>query len=220
MAKRLVVVTISWPVTQGLPLALYKLAEGTVSTDPLVATLFFSQGASPHSHFHTSPRCQHNKYAENYEYEKNSFFHSFSPPHGDLGRKEGFPRKEGQMRAELFHRKKLTVHADFPLKDIACVLLAQTKDAKIVCVIGCQITRTRIHTLLKHLASARHDNREKTVHLPDCTLQTNQSVKTKEVDDVFSRRPLYCGHTGSDVIGCRRPKGGVFIYVCFRHGSR
>ncbi len=34
----------------------------------------------------------------------------------------------------------------FPLKDIACVLLAQTKDAKIVCVIGFQITRTRIHT--------------------------------------------------------------------------
>ncbi len=38
MAKCLVVVTGSWPVTQGLPLALYELAEGTVSTDPLVAT--------------------------------------------------------------------------------------------------------------------------------------------------------------------------------------
>ncbi len=104
-----------------------------------------------------------------------------------------------------------TVHADFSLKDIACVLLAQTKDAKIVCVIGCQITRTRIHTLLKRLASPRHDNREKTVLLPDCTLQTNQSVKTKDVDDVFSRCPLYCGSAGSDVIGCRRPTGGVLI---------
>ncbi len=103
------------------------------------------------------------------------------------------------------------MHADFPPKDIACVLFAQTKDAKIVCVIGCQITRTRIHTLLKRLASARYDNREKTVLLPDYTLQTKQSVKTKEVDDVFSRRPLYCGRTGSDVIGCRRPTGGVFI---------
>ncbi len=124
-----------------------------------------------------------------------------------------FPRKEGQTRAELFHRKRLTVHLDFPLKDIACVLLAQTKDAKI----GCQITRTRIHTLLKHLASARHDNREKTVLLPDCTLQTKQSVKTKEEDNVFSRRPLYCGRAGSDsdVIGCRRPTGGVFI--CMLH---
>ncbi len=34
----LVIVTRSWPVTQGLPLALHELAEGTVSTDPLVAT--------------------------------------------------------------------------------------------------------------------------------------------------------------------------------------
>ncbi len=43
------------------------------------------------------------------------------------------------------------MHADCPLKDIACVLFAQTKDATIVCVIGCQITRTRIHTLLERL---------------------------------------------------------------------
>ncbi len=91
------------------------------------------------------------------------------------------------------------------------MLFAQTKDAKIVCVIWCQITRTRIHTLLKRLASARHDNREKTVHLPDCTLQTKQSVKTKEEDDVFSRHPLYCGRAGSEIIGCHRPTGGVFI---------
>ncbi len=41
MAKHLVVVTRSWPVTQGLPLALHKLAEGTVSTDPLVAFPYF-----------------------------------------------------------------------------------------------------------------------------------------------------------------------------------
>ncbi len=58
------------------------------------------------------------------------------------------------------------------------------------------------------LASAHNDNREKTVHFPDCTLQTKQSVKMKEVDDVF----LYCGRAGSDVIGCRRPTGGVFIH--------
>ncbi len=42
----------------------------------------------------------------------------------------------------------------------------------------------------------------------------------EEVDDVFSRCPLYCGRADSDVIGCRLPTGGVFIYVCFRHGSR
>ncbi len=41
MAKHLVVVTRSWPVIQGLPLALHELAGGTVSTDPLVALHFF-----------------------------------------------------------------------------------------------------------------------------------------------------------------------------------
>ncbi len=35
----------------------------------------------------------------------------------------------------------------------------------------------------------------------------------EEADDVFSRRPLYCGHAGSDVMGCHRPTGGVFTYV-------
>ncbi len=36
----------------------------------------------------------------------------------------------------------------------------------------------------------------------------------EEVDDVFSRRPLYCGRAGSDVIGCRRPTGGVlYMYA-------
>ncbi len=122
-----------------------------------------------------------------------------------------FLEKRDRRERSFFMEKRLTVHADFPLKDNACVLFAQTKDAKIVCVIVCQITRTRIHTLLKRLASARHDNREKTVLLPDCTLQTKQSVKTKVVNDVFSWRPLYCGHASSDVIGCRRPTGGVFI---------
>ncbi len=33
----------------------------------------------------------------------------------------------------------------------------------------------------------------------------------EEVDDVFSRHPLYCGRAGRDVIGWRRPTGGVFI---------
>ncbi len=32
----------------------------------------------------------------------------------------------------------------------------------------------------------------------------------EEANDVFSRRPLYCGRAGSDVIGCRRPTSGVF----------
>ncbi len=72
------------------------------------------------------------------------------------------------------------MHTDCPLKDIARVLFAQTKDAMIVCVIWCQITNTRIHTLPKRLASARHNNTMKTVFLLECTLQTDQSVKTKK----------------------------------------
>ncbi len=35
----------------------------------------------------------------------------------------------------------------------------------------------------------------------------------EEANDVFSRRPLYCGRAGSDVIGCRRPTSGVFICI-------
>ncbi len=38
-----------------------------------------------------------------------------------------FLEKRDRTRAELLHKKKLTVHADFPLKDIACVLLAPNK---------------------------------------------------------------------------------------------
>ncbi len=72
------------------------------------------------------------------------------------------------------------MHTDFPLKDIACVLLAQTKDAKIVCVLLGVKQRGRgcIHNL-KRFTSARHD-REKTVLLPECTLQTKQSVNMKK----------------------------------------
>ncbi len=33
----------------------------------------------------------------------------------------------------------------------------------------------------------------------------------KEADDVFSRHPLYCGRASSDVIGCHRPTGCVFV---------
>ncbi len=35
----------------------------------------------------------------------------------------------------------------------------------------------------------------------------------EEADDVFSRRPLYYGRAGSDVMGCRWPTDGVFTYV-------
>ncbi len=105
-----------------------------------------------------------------------------------------FPRKEGQARAELPHREPLTTHANRPLKDIACVLHAQTKDATVVCVIGCQITRTRIHTLPKRLLVLA------IVELENCTLTrftlhaSNKPVSEDEkADDVSSRRHLYCG---------------------------
>ncbi len=43
---------------------------------------------------------------------------------------------------------------------------------------------------------------------------SNKTVsEDEEENDVFSRCPLYRGRAGSDVIGCRRPTGGVFIYV-------
>ncbi len=35
----------------------------------------------------------------------------------------------------------------------------------------------------------------------------------EEENDVYSRRLLYCGRAGSDIMGCRRPTGGVSTYV-------
>ncbi len=97
------------------------------------------------------------------------------------------------------------MHADFPLKDIACVLLAQTKDAKIVCVI------VDPHTILNALLVLAMIER-------NCTLTrmhaSNKTVSEDEEEgDVFSRRSLYYGRAGSDVMGCRRPTDGVFTYV-------
>ncbi len=65
-----------------------------------------------------------------------------------------------------------------------------------------------MHTSLKRLASARQSNSRKSFLPLECTLQTKQSLKTKKRMTCF---PLYCGHAGSDVIGCRRPTGGVFV---------
>ncbi len=125
-----------------------------------------------------------------------------------------FPRKEGQARAELPHREPLTMHANRPLKDIACVLHAQTKDATVVCVIGCQITRTRIHTLPKRLASARHSRVRK---LYSYQIHSARFKQTSQ----WRRKSWWCilpaalilWYAGSDVMGCRRPTGGVFSYV-------
>ncbi len=106
------------------------------------------------------------------------------------------------------------MHANRPLKDIACVLHAQTKDATVVCVIGCQITRTRIHTLPKRLASARHSRVRK---LYSYQIHSARFKQTSQ----WRRKSWWCilpaalilWHAGSDVMGCRRPTGGVFSYV-------
>ncbi len=106
------------------------------------------------------------------------------------------------------------MHANRPLKDIACVLHAQTKDATVVCVIGCQITRTRIHTLPKRLASARHSRVRK---LYSYQIHSARFKQTSQ----WRRKSWWCilpaalilWHAGSDVMGCRRPTGGVFTYV-------
>lgn len=60
-----------------------------------------------------------------------------------------------------------------------------------LCVIGCQITLARIHTPLKHLASANahHDNSKQNHVLTSMQLQTN-SCEDEEEDDVFYRCPI------------------------------
>ncbi len=65
-----------------------------------------------------------------------------------------FPRKEGQDDERSFYIEKAHSARRFPLKDIASVLLAQTKDAKIVCVIAVGPDFSTHN--LKRLANARH----------------------------------------------------------------
>ncbi len=96
--------------------------------------------------------------------------------------------KRGTDESGAFHREPLTMHAVCPRKDIACVLLAQTKTQQ-SCFIGCQITRTRIHTLLERLASARHDNKENCI--PTRMHASNRPISENEKeDDVFSQQPF------------------------------
>ncbi len=45
-------------------------------------------------------------------------------------------------------------------------------------------------------------------------VSSNRPVSEDEkADDVISRQALILWHAGSDVMGCRRPTGGVFTYV-------
>ncbi len=54
---------------------------------------------------------------------------------------------------------------------------------------------------------------ERDTAFPRLWAMLRTQASDEEADDVFSRRPLYCGRAGSDVMGCRRPTGGVFTYV-------
>ncbi len=100
-----------------------------------------------------------------------------------------FLKKRDRREQGFFIETNSQCTRDFPSRTSCACSLPKQRRKDCVCVIGCQITRTRIHTLLKCLASARHDNRELYQNaectlnrelLPECTLQTNQSVKTKK----------------------------------------
>ncbi len=76
------------------------------------------------------------------------------------------------------------------------------------------------HTILNALRVLAMIER-KLYFYQNARFRKNKTVsEDEEENDVLSRRPLYRGRAGSDVIGCRRTTGGVFIYVCFKHGSR
>ena len=76
----------------------------------------------------------------------------------------------------------LAMHADYLLKDIGCVLFTQTNHVKIVCVIGCQITPTRMHTLSKRLLVFAMIDRERALLLNALTV----SFEDEEENDVLS----------------------------------
>ncbi len=90
-----------------------------------------------------------------------------------------FLEKRDRRERSYFIEKSSQCTQIFPSRTSRACSLPKQKTQRL-CVSSGVIMRTRIHTLLKRLASARHDNREKTVLLPECTLQTNQSVKTKK----------------------------------------
>ncbi len=54
-------------------------------------------------------------------------------------------------------------------------------------------------------------NRERDTASPRLCAMLRTQASDEEVNDVSSRRPLYCSRAGSDVMGCRRPTSGVFI---------
>ncbi len=70
-----------------------------------------------------------------------------------------------------------------------------------------------MHTSLKRIASARHSNSRKIVLTSRMHASNKTVIEDEEDDDVFSRRPLYCGRAGSNVIGLPLARQVVF-FVC------
>ncbi len=56
-------------------------------------------------------------------------------------------------------------------------------------------------------------SRERDTASPRLWAMLRTQASDEEADDVFSLWPFYCGRAGSEVMGCRRPTGGVFKYV-------
>ncbi len=98
------------------------------------------------------------------------------------------PRK-GTGRERSFYIEKTHSARRFPSRTSRACSLPKQKTQRL-CVSSRWVPILSTHNL-KRLASARHSRT--TLTRFSCTLQTNQSVKTKKADDVFSRRHLYCG---------------------------
>ncbi len=122
-----------------------------------------------------------------------------------------------RTRAELLHRKSSQLHADFPSRTSRACSLPKQKTQRL-----CVSSRWVLifpHTILNALLVLAID-REKTVLLPDCTLQTDQSVKDEKADDVSSRRHLYCGTPVVTSWAVAGQQVVVFKYLSSRHESR
>ncbi len=106
------------------------------------------------------------------------------------------------------------MHADCPLKDIACVLFAQNKRRNDrVCHRVSNNEDTDPHTISNALLVLAMINKGK--------LYSYQNARFFKQTSQWRRKSWWCNlpaalilwHAGSDVMGCRRPTGGVFKYV-------
>ncbi len=117
---------------------------------------------------------------------------------------------KGQDESGAFTQKKLTVHADFPSRTLRACSLPKQKTQRL-CVSSRWVPILSTHNL-KRLASARH--------LIERKLYSYQIARFKQTSQ-WRRKSWWCilpaalilWHAGSDVMGCRRPTGGVFTYV-------